>query len=663
MTLMADSASLTGKHRWLSLGISAAAALFGVLLAQPVWRFGDGGEYYALYLAILKHGRPYMTSAGWDAYSALLAQGTIGSMVPVEALRSAFPTLIVNGTADLNHFWLYSGLAASIASIWRLVGVDLAPHSSFLMLHAILFGVTTGLAARIHGARGALVVALLLLASPILWFSAKVHTEFFTAALVLQAFILVSRGRFLYAALPIAIASTQNISLALTAWTLLAMGVLESHIYRRLPRPSELIAALVALLATALHPMYYLYRQGVITPQLKAGGISIGDNANPLLAVLLDPDIGLFPNWWLGILLIVVCTLLAIRLRPRQNVAYVIAGTIYLITNLFAQASTTNLNSGSIDLSRYALWYVPLFYGPAVWALDEISRRSVRLTIAVTLLAAPLLAWNLSWYWPSRYERYTEPSAFSRFIQSKLPALYDPPAEIFIERNSGHGEGSTPIGAIAGPGCRKLYIPASLIGMKSIPVISQNGCTFDSSKLASLVSTMSAEDKVGHSPGFYIALNDARFESLQREFDGGRTSFSVDADGISSLQAGWSHPESWGTWSNASHSQIRIRIRDCGQGALQVTLSARGFAIPQNPRVQSTMVVNGQIVGNVSFTAEDAGPKQYTFHYSCLDARRAGNIVGIEFNTVGAAVPAALGLSSDNRLLGIGVEWLDIRLL
>lgn len=648
---------------WLCVGAAAAAVMLAALCAQPVWRFGDGAEYYALYLAVLEHARPYMTEAAWLDYSKLLSDGAIASMVPTDALRAAFPALVVHGTADFNHFWLYSALAAGIAAPLKLIGIWLAPHTAFMALHALLFGATLALAGRMQGIRGAVAALLLFLASPVLWFAAKVHTEFFTVALVLQTFVLASRGRFFYGALPIAVASTQNVSLAATVWLLVALGFLANHLFRRTASLRELSSAVAAIAISLLHPLYYLYRHGVVTPQLKAGGAEVGGNADQLLAVLIEPDIGLFPNWWFGVFLLAVCAILALRSKPKLDFAYGAVAVAYLVTNLFAQASTTNLNSGSVDLSRYALWYVPVFYGPLVWLLGEAARkpRPWLLPLALGVLATPLVAWNLSWYWPSRYERYTEPSAVSRFLQSRFPAVYDPPPEIFIERNSGYAEAYRPQAAVAGPDCRKLYVPQTLLGAEAIPVVSQHHCAFDEVRVAAMVADALKRKPQDGADGLYLPLDERALDALQRRFGEGRLILAAGADGVSALRDGWNAPESWGTWSNSTHPKIQVRIAGCDSDKLRLAISARGFAIPQNPRVRSSVSINGRKAGGFDFAVGDSGPKQLAFDYSCADARRSNNLLTIEFGIVGAAVPSALGLGADSRLLGIGVEWLDIR--
>lgn len=648
---------------WPLVGAVGAAIVLAVLAAQPAWRFGDGAEYYALYLAILEHGRPFMTEGAWRDYSVLAGDGSIASMVDTARLRAAFPVLADAHTADFNHFWFYPALAAGIAATLKLVGQNLAPHTAFLTLHAILFGATLTLAGRLHGVRGAAATTLLFAASPVLWFATKVHTEFFTVALVLQTFILVSRGKLLYAALPIAVASTQNISLAATAWTLIAFGLLDNRLSKRSTGVYEWVAAALALAATALHPLYYLYRHGVITPQLKAGGAVVGGNANQLLAVLIDPDIGLFPNWWFGIFILVAGLALALRYRPRLKFVYAATAAIYLATNLFAQASTVNLNSGSIDLSRYALWYVPLFYAPLAWLISESTRRPVRwlLALVMTCVAAPLVAWNLSWYWPTQHDRYTEPSIVSEMLQSSFPDLYDPPPEIFVERNSGHSEIDIPLAPIAGPGCRKLYIPAELLGAKAMKIASRHHCNFDDDQVSGLVADKWAErPRQDVTKGMYIRLSESDAERLRLKFGVGRVGFGAEAKGRAALNAGWSAPEAWGTWSNSARPRIEINVADCGSDVLHATISARGFAIPQNPHVVATVQVAGRKVGVYDFTVDSAGPKQLQFEFSCAEARRLGNVLALDFDITGAAKPSSLGLGPDTRLLGIGVEWVDL---
>lgn len=638
--------------------------MLAVLMAQPIWRFGNGGEYYALYLAALEYGRPFMIEDAWRDYAALAADGRITSMVDPGVLRAAYPMLADAQTADFDSFWFYPACAALVAAPLKLVGIVIFPHTAFLALHALLFGATLALAGRLDGVHGTAAAALLFLASPIVWFATKAHTEFFTVALMMQAFILVRRGKLFYAALPVALASTQNISLMPTAWTLVLFGLLSNHILDRSTRLREFTATVVAVLTTLLHPLYFLYRHGILTPQPEAGGTPrFGGNADHLLAVLIDPDIGLFPNWWFGCAVLVACIALALHRRPKTGFAYIAVAAIYLATTLFAQMFTANLNSGSIDLSRNALWYIPIFYAPLAWLIDEATHKPLRwLAVLPLVAAAPLAAWNLNWYWPTHQERYTRPSALSRILQSQFPAIYDPPPEVFLERNSGYGEAAAPLAAIAGPGCRKLYIPGELLKAKAIRVVSQNGCELNQDKVGALIAEhLTKQPLQDPSKGVYVQLDDEDLERLRLKFASGRIALNAGAQGVSTLTDGWSAPESWGTWSVSTRPRIEIPLEDCNSDVLQVVLGARGFALAQNPHVAAAVMVDGRKVGSYDFTQVSSDAKPLEFEYACADARKAGNALTLNFEIDGAAMPSELGLGSDNRLLGIGVEWIDIQ--
>lgn len=186
--------------------------LFLLLLLLYPTRVGDGSEYYAMYFAWKDTFRPFMTEPSWSEVGRLADSESIRYFVPLEFLKNAFPALKLGSTADFNHFWFYSFLAALISNFFSLLGIKLSPHISFLILHLIMFLFPCILARRYFGCPGLLAVLLLTFFSPILWFIDKVHTEFFTYCLSLSAVIFSLRQKYITAAFFLSIASTQNIS-------------------------------------------------------------------------------------------------------------------------------------------------------------------------------------------------------------------------------------------------------------------------------------------------------------------------------------------------------------------------------------------------------------------------------------------------------------------
>ncbi|WP_460910036.1 hypothetical protein [Paraburkholderia jirisanensis] len=159
-------------------------------------RVGDGSGYYALYLTRKTTLRPFMSSASWAQYGALFDSNAIQSMVPLRDLVDQFPALRLGDTADLNHFWFFSGLAALFTVIPSGLGIKSGPHGAFLLTHALLFAGVLMLASRLEQWRGLLGVLLLTVCSPMIWFADKVHTEFFTYCFVLAGAIACVNARY-----------------------------------------------------------------------------------------------------------------------------------------------------------------------------------------------------------------------------------------------------------------------------------------------------------------------------------------------------------------------------------------------------------------------------------------------------------------------------------
>ncbi|MET0319718.1 MAG: hypothetical protein ABW069_03240 [Duganella sp.] len=291
-------AALVRDARPYFMIVLAVAVLFLALGGLPAQRVGDGAEYYAMFHAWTAAWRPWTTPASQAAYDALLAGGSVTDLVPRAWFDASFGALRIGATTDFNHFWFYSLLAALVHALARLVGVHLSPHASFLLLHAVLVAATLAAGYRCHGRRGVAVVGLLLFASPMVWFLDKVHTELFTVCLLTLGMLAMGRLRLAAAALLFALASTQNPSFALVAGLPWAYRVLGHR--RQQYTAGELALLAGAAAAVLLHPAYYLLRHGVVTPQLLAGGAELGGNLSRFYIWIVDPDLGLLPNWPLG---------------------------------------------------------------------------------------------------------------------------------------------------------------------------------------------------------------------------------------------------------------------------------------------------------------------------------------------------------------------------
>ncbi|MNJ12649.1 hypothetical protein D3C77_68420 [compost metagenome] len=624
--------------------------VFAILRHLPPQRVGDGSEYYAMFYAWLDTMRPWMTSSSFEAYQQLFQSQTILGFMPADWLASAFPALKLGNTADFNHFWFYSFLAFIPARLASLVGVSIQAHTAFLALHFVLLSGTAMVAYRLYGRVGAMAFALMTFCSPMLWFFDKVHTELFTYCFTLLGVMYVFSKRYLAAALCLAVAATQNPSFALVAFVPFAYRF---TLLRRQPFSLVEVCLVVATaFAVLVHPVYYFLRFGVVTPQLLAGGASLGGNLSTFYIWIFDPDLGLLPNWPLG----AYFTLLAIAFIKvsgpkdalRSNVAYLVFALIFLLVNFYAHSSTTNLNSGATPgLARYSLWYLPLWFPIVLHVLRKLAIRSVRSWVlggsAVIVGLLSIINNN-----PKKHEHYSSPTWLSNAIQTKLPSVYTPPAEVFAERFSGYGEGINqyrPL-AVLGPDCRKLLLyPGSDREMVTIPV----QCQVDPLKLQMLVKSKSTNVATEH----FLTLSDLEYKSVIRSLLPGTYNIGPAGSGNFVLSSGWYDLESWGVWSKGHKASLALPCNEqqffAGRSTVGVVLSLRSYGVQK---------INIDQKGALLFEGVIDSPREVTVEADVTRCSRGW--LRLNVNIAEPVSPAERGESGDQRKIGVGLSEITI---
>lgn len=629
-----------------AIAAAVVACIFIPLFFFKAVRVGDGSEYYALYLTIKSEWRPWMTAGAFKLYDELFGSGTILALVPMDVLRDSFPALRTGATADFNHFWAYSLIAAMVGKGMGLIGLATSAHQAFLLQHAGLLLGVTWLALGLFGKRGAFVALTLTIASPIVWFLDKVHTEFFSHCFILAAVMLAQRRLYIWGALCLAVASTQNPSFALLAFVLLVLRL------RELPdRPFQFweAAALVGTCVIVLaHPAYYFFRFGTLTPQMLAGGAKMGANASNFYIWLIDPDVGLLPNWPLGIAILAI-GLVGIfkRCTPPLGKQLLFFLASYLFINLFAHSSTLNINSGGTPgLARYALWYIPIFFPFALAAADLILTRSGIAQWVCGSIVVGYAAANVYLYDPRRPESYTTPSPVSAVIQRKLQGLYDPPPEVFAERYSGYGESlrTHSLAATLGPSCDKLLI---VPGRDPALIAWPSRCVVDTDKLKAFVSNALQSAK---GVGYVRIVDFARDIGLTA---GGTYLMQEGRSGVSLLGGGWHAAESWGVWSAQTSAQVSVPCAktENPQG-FKLALSLSGFVTEQHRETTVRVLSQDKTVWSGVVRELPLDAIFELKHTACSRSNMA--LLTIDADPVSS--PKDSGASDDTRKLGIGLR-------
>lgn len=663
--------------------LSLFVAFFVFLGTRPALRVGDGSEYYAMLLAWRDTLRPFMTPASWASYASFYDSHEVRYLVAPETLKVAYPALVSGSTTDFNHFWFYGLLPGIMGRVLAPIG-HAQPHLLFLGFHCFLAAIPLMLSWKCFRWPGLLSVGVIFFLSPVLWYFDKVHTELFTVCLVLASVILFRVGHFLPSALFIALASTQNISLLAVALVVVLLDLI-----RRTGKTVFSVVEVIFLIATAfavaVHPLYYFFRLGALTPQFVAGGAALGANLRTFYLWFIDPDLGLLPNWPLvvvGVLVAVAIRAIGIRsLKKRATgagvaspVAWGIYVGIYLVINLLAQSSTQNLNSGaSPGPSRYGLWYIPLFFpvilelcsfllrplSPAEWSRSRFDVLSNRYpprwlpAIGLCLLAAGGSWYSYVFYRPSLPEIGAyEASWSSEYLQRHVPYLYDPPAEVFRGRygNIGADPRLNDARAIIGPDCKKLLVQ----GAEKTLVFGGSGCVYSASKLMSVLRG-SATANDGPFPK-YVHLSDGEAAKARYSVVWNKWQNVGSSSDRSILAAGWGGIEAWGAWSSRRYATLNVPCdtRQPPTSSLRIDLALRPFLAPLHPKVDTEFFVDGKRVQQQSFELPDVTEREVSLVVPSSSCRTG--LLSVDLKIVEPASPASLQLSDDPRELGVGLS-------
>ncbi len=459
------SAFAIGVNRVAFLAVWVAyTAIVALSLRAPLLRTGDAQQYVAMADQLAHLRPPSLSPDEVAAFKAWLAGQPAASYYPDAVKAIDQGDLRANGRQEFSHFWLYPLAAAPFVRAVETIGLH--PGYGLFVANALLLA--GALVALVRAAPP--VVALALLASPALWFVNKAQVETFTFSLLTIAVCLILRHRYLLAALVAALAATQNLPIAAAVPLFCGVGVWREWraqtwtpqfaMSRAMIGRCAIVALTIAV--CLLHPAYYLWRLGVVTPQELNNGFGVhlpGWDAS--FAPFVDPDIGVC--WWApAIPLFAVagaCALLTNRIpAPRRRdlrwtaVVATLLGGWFLLT--FAQ--TTNVNSGgTMSMTRYAMWLLPLAI-PFLAAFAEAGASFNILMLAVAAVAFPLAAILFD---PAQPERYVTPSPQSAWLNDWLPGRYRQTPEIFYERHRATDGGVH--GSAATPGCQTILVARS----------------------------------------------------------------------------------------------------------------------------------------------------------------------------------------------------------
>lgn len=362
-----------GSWARVSFAVTALGLLAITLFAKPL-ASGDAFEYLLQTESLARHSSPEVRAADVVSLARQDARMSLGLNFAL-GYRGYFDD--PSGRWYACHFWGYSLLAvpARIAlGGLGLNGIRAFPLTNAAFFLVALYGVMFVLP---FSARARVLLFLLLLTSPAIFFLRWPHAESLTVSATAMALTMRYAGRPLLAIVWAALATLQSppfVVLVALLWIDAQRSGLRWHEAGR--------ATLAASLCLAA-PIFYLWRFG--SPSLIARESASLANLSVRRAfeLFLDPQMGLVRVMPVAVALLAVSALWTLlRMRPFE-----LALTVSTALMALACTPTTNWRHDTIGPSRYAVWLVPCVLFVVVRTADAAGPR-IRTGFFATALVA-----------------------------------------------------------------------------------------------------------------------------------------------------------------------------------------------------------------------------------------------------------------------------------
>ena len=136
---------------------------------------------------------------------------------------------------------------------------------------------------------------------------------------------------------------------------------------------------------------------------------------------------------------------------------------------------------------------------------------------------------------------------------------------------------------------------------------------------------------------------------------GEKLGFGSSAKGVHYLQAGWSAPEDWGTWSDSRSATVFLKASPAQVDSVAIDFAAA--VSPSHPVQRVEILVNGSQAFSGSIS-ERFG----TLEFKIPEAAKSDSFKGItmEFRLPDAASPKEMGTGEDARTLALGLRTITL---
>lgn len=131
--------------------------------------------------------------------------------------------------------------------------------------------------------------------------------------------------------------------------------------------------------------------------------------------------------------------------------------------------------------------------------------------------------------------------------------------------------------------------------------------------------------------------------------------FSTSGSADYALGSGFSYPEDWGAWTSAPVAKLATRIRDVDTNSRLLLRIHSDRAFLGRKALAVTVYANGKRVAQRRFERSEPVLIEGEFTWT-----RSGERFDLRLEIEGATSPASRGMNADARLLGLGIQKIEI---
>lgn len=392
-------------------------------------RQGDGWEYLIMVEAWVRHGSPDVREGDIAAVAGAVDAWLTSTSGPTKpgAVRAVVDGEIAHrfvttpgGQRLAVHFWLYPLVV--VPARWVLDAVGGWPFNALVVTNVGL--VALALAAVLvfgpgdEGRRRTL--AVLLLATPVVWYVLFTGTEVFSWTCAVLSLVALERGRHGTSSVLAGLGATQHPAMAPLALVPVALALVDRN---AAAATRAAAGAGLALLPLVDHTWRFGRPGLLLAENASAGAVTIGR----FVGMLTDLNVGLLPYVPVLLLALPVAAWHALRTRDATR-SLLLAALVAMMAGVQVQQ---NWNSAGMGLQRYLLWMLPVL----TWIVAGARAPYPRAWLAAASVATSVVVLA---DWPAE-TNWLEHRPVARWVLQHAPALYAPEFELFAER-AAHAE-------------------------------------------------------------------------------------------------------------------------------------------------------------------------------------------------------------------------------